>query len=328
MDVDENEEEKMQVLEDVPMSPAYMFSGNSPGMIGGNYGMGTKGVQSKRRGGTRTKQTARKSVGAKVPRRGPLRLNKGASLEDSSDNECVDELFAEDLNARRQTRTPFQQMDKPHEYCEMHYYASVPMKRRDLITDNKFWLDLANHIHETKSFDEFMSGNFFMTSKNASEIILSCAFLDLPFTTNNHKISTAKDKGLKIKFDSNAMLFKKQIKKATAKIGTKMHAIHRYFLAGSEHDDTPISAFLTHQIYGCEVIVTNVSSKKQNYQLLWQIPEGSLPLQNINYQKSTSSSLKPYSTKAFKYYFYFPSEGEFVHFPSNVSIEDKVDNIS
>ena len=146
----------------------------------------------------------------------------------------------------------------------MHYYASVPINRPELIADNKFWLDLANHMHETKSFDGFVNGNFFMTSKNASEIILSSAFIDLPFTTNNHKISSAKDKGLKTKFESNAMLFKKQIKKATAKIGTKMHPTHRYFLAESEHDDSPISTFLTHQIYGCEVIVTKVSSKKKN----------------------------------------------------------------
>lgn len=210
----------------------------------------------------------------------------------------------------------------------MHYYASVPMHRPDLVLDNRFWLDLAKHILEKKSFEGFLSGTFFYSCSNISEIIFSCAFLGLPFSNSSHEIKPTEDKGLKLKFQCDSMLFLKEIKRAEAKIGTNMHAIHRYFIAGQEHNDTPINNFTTHQVYGCEVIVTNVSSKKINYQLLWQIPQGSLPLQNINYQKSENSNLEPYSTRAFKYYFYFPSEGLFTHFPSNVSVRDTVIAVS
>jgi hypothetical protein len=45
--------------------------------------------------------------------------------------------------------------------------------------DNKFWLDLANHLLEKKSFEGFLSGNFILVSSNLSEIIFSSAFLDL-----------------------------------------------------------------------------------------------------------------------------------------------------
>lgn len=71
-----------------------------------------------------------------------------------------------------------------------------------------------------------------------------------------------------------------------------------------------------------------MSNKSKEFQLLWQIPEGSLPLLNITYQKSENHKLEPYSTTTFKYHFYFPSEGNFVHFPSNVSIQDKVVAVS
>jgi len=124
------------------------------------------------------------------------------------------------------------------------------------------------------------------------------------------------------------MLFKKEIKRAPAEIGNKIHVIHRFFEYGNEHAEKKITTFMTHQIYGCEVIITNVSSRKLTFQLLWQIPQGSLPLKNSNYQKSESHTLDSYSTNTFTYYFYFPFEGNFVQFPSNVSYQGKVVAVS
>ena len=57
---------------------------------------------------------------------------------------------------------------------------------------------------------------------------------------------------------------------------------------------------------------------------MWQIPGGSLPLQNTNYQKSESEKLNSYSTTTFKYFFYFPDAGQFVQFPVNITIGEKV----
>lgn len=124
------------------------------------------------------------------------------------------------------------------------------------------------------------------------------------------------------------MLFKKEIKKAKAELGSNIHVIHRFFEYGNEHAEKKILEFLTHQVYGCEVIITNVSSKKRNFQVLWQIPQGAVPLQNINYQKSENVKLEPYSTTTFTYHFYFPQEGDFIQFPSNVSVNDKVVAVS
>ena len=219
-------------------------------------------------------------------------------------------------------------MEMPSEYCETHYYASISINRPDLVLDNKFWLDLANHLIEKRTFDNFMSGNFVLVSSNISEIIFSCAVLDLPFTSGAHITKAFEDKGIKIKLEDNAMLFKKEIKKAKAEIENNIHVIHRYFEYGNEQSEKKIKEFLVHQIYWWEVIITNVSNKTQEFQLLWQIPEGSLPLLNITYQKSENHKLEPYSTTAFKYHFYFPSEGSFIHFPSNVSIQDKVVAVS
>lgn len=40
--------------------------------------------------------------------------------------------------------------------------------------------------------------------------------------------------------------------------------------------------------------------------------------------KSVPQTLSPYSTTKLLFYFYFPQEGVFVHFPSNIAIKDKV----
>jgi len=53
-----------------------------------------------------------------------------------------------------------------------------------------------------------------------------------------------------------------------------------------------------------------------------------LPLQGINYQRSDNKELNGYSTTTFQFYFYFPKEGNFKQFPSNITIGDKVVAVS
>lgn len=40
--------------------------------------------------------------------------------------------------------------------------------------------------------------------------------------------------------------------------------------------------------------------------------------------KSIPKTLSPYTTDKVKFYFYFPTEGEFMHFPTNIAIDEKV----
>ena len=58
--------------------------------------------------------------------------------------------------------------------------------------------------------------------------------------------------------------------------------------------------------------------------MLYQIPQGSLPLQMTKYMKSVQQSLAPYTTQKLIFYFYFPHEGNFTHFPSNVASDQKI----
>lgn len=97
---------------------------------------------------------------------------------------------------------------------------------------------------------------------------------------------------------------------------------HRYIPA-SESSENQTSAipeeFLVNKAYACEVIMTNVSPKQSTFSLLYQVPQGSLPLQQTKYMKSVQQTLQPYTTQKLIFHFYFPKAGEFSHFPSNVA---------
>jgi hypothetical protein len=40
--------------------------------------------------------------------------------------------------------------------------------------------------------------------------------------------------------------------------------------------------------------------------------------------KSIPKSLSPYTTEKITFHFYFPTEGTFIHFPTNISIESVI----
>ncbi len=82
--------------------------------------------------------------------------------------------------------------------------------------------------------------------------------------------------------------------------------------------------FLINKAYHCEVILTNVSPKEHTFSVLYQIPQGSLPLKKSKYLKSKQFTMDKYTTLKVKFEFYFPKAGLFSHLPSNVSIDGKV----
>merc|ERR1719204_1019059 len=76
---------------------------------------------------------------------------------------------------------------------------------------------------------------------------------------------------------------------------------------------------LTQKIYGCRIVITNVSSQKYNVEVLPQIPTGSVPVMSGFRTKNQIVILKPYQTTKVEYFFYFPIPGDFVQYPAHVN---------
>jgi hypothetical protein len=245
---------------------------------------------------------------------------KGGKMHGSLSRINDDGLMAE----RTQAKTQFQELENASEYCETHYFKNTNQRVPHLVSANKFWDDFATHIVEKGDTHNFVSPNFMYACNNLTEILAMMAIMDLPYFDLNHTINIEGDKGIKVKSASNFVVFKKEIKEAEADIDTNLLSIHRFYEYNNPESKKKLKEFLTHQVYTCEVVVTNVSTDFQNFQVLWQIPEGSLPLTNTNYQKTETKQLSPYTTLTFKFHFYFPKTGQYVQFPTNITMNEKV----
>ena len=99
----------------------------------------------------------------------------------------------------------------------------------------------------------------------------------------------------------------------------------RYTYIDNERTDKYVAdEFLTFVVYGCQVVVTNPTSSRQKLDLLLQTPQGAMPVANAQYTRGIHLDLKPYETKAFEYFFYFPATGDFPHYPVHVAKNEKL----
>lgn len=70
--------------------------------------------------------------------------------------------------------------------------------------------------------------------------------------------------------------------------------------------------------------MTNIGSSSKRVDILFQIPNGSLPLKKTRFIDSSEIVLKSYTTQKLVIQFYFPKIGQFDHGPSNVTENDLV----
>jgi hypothetical protein len=85
-----------------------------------------------------------------------------------------------------------------------------------------------------------------------------------------------------------------------------------------------IDEFLTAKIYESRIGITNLAETLLNVQLVIQIPEGSLPVSNLEDFKFETKRLAPMSTEFVTFKFYFPSVGAFSYYPATLAKGDRL----
>lgn len=80
-----------------------------------------------------------------------------------------------------------------------------------------------------------------------------------------------------------------------------------------------VDEYVVNKVYGCQLIISNVSITTLNLSILYEIPEGSLPVNAFEYVKTQDITLESYQTKKIEFHFYFPQAGTFSIYPSNAS---------
>ena len=214
-------------------------------------------------------------------------------------------------NEAQQRSVPLTEMGETKEYCETHYYNSKLAKCWDRqVFESEFWADYAEHcINNSKLKSEnkkpFLSSAFTNAYHNLTEIIACLSLLDLPYRSVQHGFRTLEGRSAELKAASNMIIFKKEVKETKDEIRSNILVAQRFVdweFRGDE--DSLIDEYLVNHIYTGQVIITNISSKKLEFDVLVQIPQGSLPIGVASYQKSHSLALGNNKLN-FKFYFLF-----------------------
>ena len=156
-------------------------------------------------------------------------------------------------------RTLFQQLEVTKENCET-YFVNTNGPRK---IANKYYQVLAQHVFENKTLKGFLAEDFIQATSSPTEIVAVWALMDLPYKSVDHKYTAQGGRSQEIEAQSNMIIFKKEIRESEAELEDNLLVIHRFFEYNNQLSDTKIKEFLTNSVYGCEIIITNVSSKKQ-----------------------------------------------------------------
>jgi hypothetical protein len=261
-------------------------------------------------------------------------------FEEAEDDEA-EELYNQINIANNLTKEP----GKSKEYCEKHYYIEKvgPSSRlsvyRYLTPVNAFYADLAEFWANSLDTDlskNFISSNIILPVSNITQLISVLSIIDLPSKSISHNTSMIEGRGLQIIPNSNMIIFTKEISETQSDVKSALMIAQVVNKKGAdeiqslEENEENLSSssnnnYVINEIYNHETIVTNISNKTLNFELLIQIPEGSIPVDGSDYTKTINLKLSKFMTQKFDTFFYFPKESEqYVHYPASASINGVV----
>ena len=234
-----------------------------------------------------------------------------------------------DLNFRARKQTFFRPPEETRRYVEHNYWhRTVHNTTSKMIAVNGFWRDFAGHATNRP----FISSNFHQATTSFAEMMFALSVLDLPFKAAEHVVKEA-DGGTTLQAKSPLILVHQEIREAKDRDAASPILISQaYFRAddphyyvGREKRDKYISdEFLRGVVYGCRIVVTNPTSSSRDLKLLVQVPAGAILVENGRTLESVPLRLDGYRTSTKVYFFYFPSEGSFDHYPVQATSEGLV----
>ncbi len=226
----------------------------------------------------------------------------------------------------------WRQADATKEWAENNYYQLRQEEQgAELIPPSAFWSDFAAWDGKTP----FLSRHVSTAGRNFTEAALALAVTDLPFpSAAAEPKAELKDGALHLSATKPALLLHREIRQAPvdAAAGAKLLVSQNFYrvgerkitINGQEEDKFVQQEFLSGVPYGCEVVITNTSSKTQTVQLLTQIPQGAMGLAGTKVIQSHPVTVAPYRTLTLDYQFYFPQPGKFPAMPVQVGQAEKV----
>jgi hypothetical protein len=218
-------------------------------------------------------------------------------------------------------------------YQESNYWQNMrhsnAMDTAPLITINRFWLDLA--AWDGKG--AFLSPHFNECMGSDNEMLMCLALLDIPFT-NDAPASKVENESLTLTAKQAMMLFYLDTRESAKVVENSPILVRQIFYPegsryrqehGHDIENTiDDQSFVTGEAYGSALVIANPTGQGRQVHVLWQIPQGSIPLDGMPATNSVTLEIKPYGNEQINVAFYFPQAGEFSCYPFHVSENDSV----
>ena len=241
--------------------------------------------------------------------------------ESSIENQKLGEL-------RRKSKSLYRRLPQTQEWIEQQYYQ-LPLENQnaDLVRANRFWKDYSRHTG-----GPFLSRYLSESHRTFTEMMFALAVMDLPEKAPDHKFEYA-DNSVKVTAAAPMVAMHQQFQPVVFKPRNTSVLVSENFYQkndryreedGVKYDKFVTSPFYAHHLYGAQVVITNPTSTPQAIDLLVQVPNGSMATSGSQETRSLQLQLDAFSTKTFEYSFYFPTAGEFTHYPAHVTKDDEV----
>ncbi|MCA9135402.1 MAG: hypothetical protein KDB00_01550, partial [Planctomycetales bacterium] len=195
----------------------------------------------------------------------------------------------------------------------------------DLIPINSFWNDLANNEWADNSPSPAVSKHLLACTNNRHSALIALAMCGLPLQSGEIALP-ARPETVYRPAHSVALVTKRlrTLQSAGDESSVLIGQLFQQVNQDSQSDKQPHDPdqFVTGEAYQGQVVVSNPTATEKVVELFWQIPAGSIPLAGSQVTDSKTIRLAPFAVSAVDYKFYFPSAGQFIHYPATVSDGD------
>ncbi|WP_145391730.1 hypothetical protein [Stieleria neptunia] len=222
-------------------------------------------------------------------------------------------------------RAFYQELDSTKQWAESHFdqvrVVGGPSPI-ELIPINAFWNELANNDWTDEASAPSVSKHLLECTNNRHSALIALAMCGLPLKSG--EISLPSKPETVYRPEHPVALVTKRLrtlKPADAEPGVLIGQLFQQVDPNRRDDEErrEPDQFVTGEAYQGQVVVSNPTATEKVVELFWQIPAGSIPLAGSQVTDSKTIKLAPFAVSAIDYKFYFPTAGQFVHYPATVS---------
>lgn len=198
----------------------------------------------------------------------------------------------------------------------------------------EFWVDFCEHYCKFNTIKNFFSPAYIHAATSSSKAVVILSVVDLSYKSDL-PVYEKKDNELKITASNPIIIFSKEIIDEKAEkldldvlIAQRFYDPQDQFIIDEESEgariEKPISEFIIGKVYGSRVVVTNSTTIELNLSLIYEIPQGSIPIDDSDQMKLSTISIKPFESSVKDFKFYFPQAGQFSIYPATIIKGSKI----